>query len=67
MCRVNYLSLNKTYTFLTFVHNDADAANDYNRVIGIVQLKAFSCAKNRFIRSELLNNIYNSVEITKSG
>ena len=33
---------------LTSVHNDADAknnANDYNRVIAIAPLKAFSCAK----------------------
>ena len=38
---------------LTFVHNEADdtdatdnadAANDYNRMIGIVLMKAFSCA-----------------------
>ena len=45
----------KTNTLLTSVHNDADDtdamddadnANDYNRVIGIAQLKAFSCAKN---------------------
>ena len=35
----------KTYTLLTSVHNDADDADDYNRVIGIAQLKAFSCAK----------------------
>ena len=51
MCRVNYLSTDsKTYTLLTSVHNDADNtddANDYNRVIGIAQLKAFSSAKNR--------------------
>ena len=47
---------------LTSAHNDADEANDaddtddadnaddandYNRVIGIEQLKAFTCAKNR--------------------
>ena len=31
---------------LTSVHNDADNANDYSRVIGIAQLKAFSYAKN---------------------
>ena len=40
----------KTYTLLTSVHNDADdadATNDYNRVIGIAELKAFSCAKNQ--------------------
>ena len=39
----------KTYTLLTSVHNDADDAEDtldYNTVIGIAQLKAFSCAKN---------------------
>ena len=51
MCRVNYLSTDsKAYTLLTSVHNDADNAedaddvDDYNRVIGIAQLKAFSCA-----------------------
>ena len=37
---------------LTSLHNNADDAdatddaNDYNRVIGIALLKAFSCAKN---------------------
>ena len=31
---------------LTPVHNNADNADDYNRVIGIALLKAFSCAKN---------------------
>ena len=42
----------KTYTLLTSVNNDAnnidhaDDADDYNRVIGIAQLKAFRCAKN---------------------
>ena len=39
----------KTYTLLTSVHNDADDANDannYTRVSGVAQLKAFSCAKN---------------------
>ena len=51
----------KTYTLLTSIHNntddadtaddadttdDTDDANDYNRVIGIAQLKAFSCAKS---------------------
>ena len=40
----------KTYTFLTSVHNVADKADatddadDYDRVIGIVLPKAFSCA-----------------------
>ena len=40
----------KIYTLLTTVHNDADNANstddtdEYNRVMGIAQLKAFSCA-----------------------
>ena len=50
--RVNYLSADsKTYTFLTSVHNNAndadstDDADNCNRVIGIPQLKAFSCAK----------------------
>ena len=44
----------KTYTLLTSVHNDTDNtdarddANDYNLVIGIARLKAFSCAKNGF-------------------
>ena len=45
----------KTYILLTSVHNDADdtdatdnadTADDYNMVIGIAQLKAFSCAKS---------------------
>ena len=35
----------KTYTLLISVYNDADTAYDYNRVIGIAQLKGFSCAK----------------------
>ena len=38
----------KTYTLLISVHNDTDTADDvddYNRVIGIAQLKAFSCGK----------------------
>ena len=30
---------------LTSVHNDADATDDYNRVMGITLLKAFSCTK----------------------
>ena len=34
----------KTYTLLTSVHNSTDAADDYNRVIGIALLQAFSCA-----------------------
>ena len=34
---------------LTSVHNDVDATNDYNRVIGIAQLNAFSCANNIII------------------
>ena len=37
----------KTYTLLTSVHNDtdnADDADDYDRVIGVELLKAFSCA-----------------------
>ena len=43
----------KTYTLLTSVHNDTDATDntddpdDYIRVIGIAQLKAFMCAKNK--------------------
>ena len=40
--------LSKTYTLLTSVHNnadDADNTHDYNRVIGIAQLKAFTYAK----------------------
>ena len=36
----------KTYTLLTSIHNDADDVDNYNRVIGIAQLKAFSCAKS---------------------
>ena len=45
----------KTYTLLTSVNNDVDdtdatdVAADYNRVIGIVQLKAFSCARNKVL------------------
>ena len=45
----------KTYTLLTSVHNDADDANDvdnadnYNRVVGIAQLKAFSYTRNKSI------------------
>ena len=31
----------KTYTLLTSVYNDADDANDYNRVISIAQLEGF--------------------------
>ena len=40
---------------LTSVHNDtdttdyADATDDYNRLIGIALLKAFSCAKNIYL------------------
>ena len=30
---------------LTSVHNDTDDADNYNRVIGIALLKAFSCTK----------------------
>ena len=40
----------KTYTLLTSVHNNTDNTDDthdYNRVIGLAQLKAFSCAKNQ--------------------
>ena len=40
----------KTCTLLTSVHNDADEADDYNRVIGIALLKAFSHAKNGVYR-----------------
>ena len=32
-------------TLLTSVHNNTDNADDYNRMIGIALLKAFSCAK----------------------
>ena len=42
----------KTYTLLTSVHNDADDANNYNWVIGIAQLKAFSCAKKYLLQSD---------------
>ena len=31
---------------LTCVHNNADATDDNNRVIGKALLKAFNCAKN---------------------
>ena len=36
----------QTYTLLISVHIDTDGANEYNRVIGIAQLKAFNCANN---------------------
>ena len=48
-----FLVKNKFVSLLTSVHNDADNTNaadatdnadDYNRVIGIALLKAFSCA-----------------------
>ena len=45
-----FLVKNNFVYLLTSVHNDADAADnadateDYNKVIGIVLLKAFSCA-----------------------
>ena len=32
-------------SLLISVHNDTDDTDDYNRVIGIALLKAFSCAK----------------------
>ena len=38
---------------LTSVHNDADDTDDYNRVIGIAKLKAFSCAK----KGKILENL----------
>ena len=40
------------------VHNDADDADntdDYNRLIGIVLLKAVSCAKNWSIRHNFID------------
>ena len=53
MCRFTYISTDsKTYALFTSVHNDADNtdtaddAYNYNRVIGIAQLKAFSCTDN---------------------
>ena len=55
MCMVNYLSLNRLQN-LHFVNicpqmntdyaDNVDDANNYIRVIGIAQLKAFSCAKD---------------------
>ena len=57
----------KTDTLLTFVHNDADDADnaddaadadDYNWVIGIAQLKAFSCAKKSSIRLTTIPKTY---------
>ena len=51
-----FLVKNNFVYLLTSVHNDADDTdtagnavntNDYNRVIGIAVLKAFSCAKNQ--------------------
>ena len=59
MKRVVYLAAtgeappSKTYTLLTSVHNDADDTDatddaiDYNRVISIALLKAFSCVKKQ--------------------
>ena len=66
----NSLSLHtlKTYTLLTSVHNnsddadatdDADNSDNYNRVIGIAQLKAFSCAKNEGITNIQIHMICN--------
>ena len=45
---VNFLSLNRLQNLhlLTSVHNDADDADNYNRVIGIALLKAVSCAND---------------------
>ena len=45
----------KMCTLLTSAHNDTDDADSYNRVIGKVLLKAFSCAKNTLciLHSEL--------------
>ena len=40
---------------LASVHKDADSANDYNRVIGIALLKAFSCANEKEGRWEKKN------------
>ena len=61
MCRVNYFSQQSPkIILLTSVHNDADNADatndadDYNRVIGIAQLKAFSCTKNKSIGPVLI-------------
>ena len=49
-----FLVKNNFVYLLTSVHNDADDTDDYNRVIGIALLKAFSCAKNVYIRKSLL-------------
>ena len=49
-----FLVKNNFVYLLTFVYNntdathDADDADNYNRVIGIALLKAFSCAKNKY-------------------
>ena len=56
----------KTYTLLTSIHNNTDDANDaddYNRVIGIEQLNAFSCAKNQ---NETLQTNWNKMYQKKS-
>ena len=45
-CRGITLYVQGLLPLSTSVHNDADNANDYSRVIGIALLKAFSCAKN---------------------
>ena len=49
---------------LTSVHNDADAtddANNYNRVIGMALLKAFSCANKK---QEVSHKAYYDIEDT---
>ena len=48
---------------LTCIHNDTDATDDYNRVIGIALLKAFSCAKNQADKSNSLK--YNKLSKQK--
>ena len=41
----------------TPVHSDTDDADDYNRVIGIAQLRVFSCAKNVYNMQVLHRNL----------
>ena len=60
---------------LTSVHNDtedadatdaaydADDTDDYNKVIGIAQLRAFCCAKMKCVSVSELNEMYCSVPV----
>ena len=50
-----FLVQNNFVYLLTSVHIDVDDAYNYNRVIGIALLKAFSCNKNAFSHFFTLN------------